>query len=30
MQKEIPGNLPWKDHAIDVVVESTGVFPQPR
>jgi glyceraldehyde 3-phosphate dehydrogenase len=21
-----PGNLPWKDHAIDVVVESTGVF----
>ncbi|MFN2396146.1 MAG: type I glyceraldehyde-3-phosphate dehydrogenase [Bacteroidales bacterium] len=21
-----PGNLPWKDHGIDVVVESTGVF----
>lgn len=21
-----PGNLPWKDHDIDVVVESTGVF----
>ncbi len=21
-----PGNLPWKDHNIDVVVESTGVF----
>lgn len=21
-----PGNLPWKDHAVDVVVESTGVF----
>jgi glyceraldehyde 3-phosphate dehydrogenase len=21
-----PGNLPWKEHAIDVVVESTGVF----
>ncbi|MBW6481081.1 MAG: type I glyceraldehyde-3-phosphate dehydrogenase [Bacteroidales bacterium] len=21
-----PGNLPWKEHGIDVVVESTGVF----
>ncbi len=21
-----PGNLPWKDHGIDVVVEATGVF----
>ena len=24
-----PGNLPWKDHGIDVVVESTGVFRTP-
>ncbi len=24
-----PANLPWKEHAVDIVVESTGVFTDP-
>ena len=26
MRKKIPGNIPWKDYGVEIVIESTGIF----